>query len=120
MISFHRAELGDVLFHDPHLLVDIVKLGGIGSDDVRSVGFGPADQHRVGVFERGAFVRGRDTVFDLHKEHIPHDAQSFGCQSQSEHWVGQVRVPWVLVVLHGVLHIVLHDFVAHSLTCPVP
>ena len=78
------------------------------------------DQHRVGVFERGAFVRGRDTVFDLHKEHIPHDAQSFGCQSQSEHWVGQVRVPWVLVVLRGVLHIVLHDFVAHSLTCPVP
>ena len=24
MVSFHRAELGDVLFHDPHLLVDIV------------------------------------------------------------------------------------------------
>ena len=61
MVSFHRAELGDVLFHDPHLLVDIVKLGGIGSDDVRSVVFGidfrPTDQHRVGVFERGAFVR---------------------------------------------------------------
>ena len=112
MVTFHGAEFGDVLFHEPHLLVNGFEFFVIGFDDILGIGFRPADQHRVGVFKRSALPGGGDAVFNLHQEHVAYDAQSLGCQTQSQHRIAQVGVPRVLDFLCG--------FLAHALTCPVP
>ena len=116
MLTFHRAKFRDVLFHGSHLFVDIIKLFPVRCDDIRSIGLRPTNQYRIRVFKRRALRSGSNAVFDLYKKHITDDAQSFGCQSQPKHWIIQVRIPRVLVVLY----VFLHGFVVHTLTCPVP
>lgn len=51
LFALHGAEFGDVLFHEPHLLIDAFKLLFVEFHHVFGIDFRPTDQHRVGVFE---------------------------------------------------------------------
>ena len=41
----------DVLLHQVHLLVNVPQLVIVKVDYISRIGFRPADQHRIGVFE---------------------------------------------------------------------
>ena len=74
LFAFHSAEFGDVLFHETHLLVDVPEFLLVEFHHVVGVSFRPANQYRVGIFERRTLCRRGDAVLDLHKEHVSHDA----------------------------------------------
>lgn len=50
-LTFHRAESGNVLLHQVHLLVNVPQLVIVKVDYISRIGLRPADQHRIGVFE---------------------------------------------------------------------
>ena len=92
----------------------------------------PTDEHGIRILKRRALPCGRNAVLDLHHEHIPHQAQPLGSESERDERVIQVKPPRVDGrVRHHLGHAAgtvfafiqpFHPFLhsVHARTCPLP